>query len=131
MAGTPRPLRIAVIVLRWTLTAVVALGVGIAGVTKLHEPNHWQPLFLAWGYPAWGSMTTGVVEVVGVIALCIPRTATYAAGVLAVVMAIALATLRMHPDGKLGNGATPALYIALLAGIVFIRWRTRTRPVTP
>jgi putative oxidoreductase len=120
--------RIACTILLWTSSVVVALGIGIAGLTKFHRPNRWEPLFAGWGYPPWVSMVVGIAEVCGAIALLVPAVALYAATLLAVVMAGALITLLRHPDGPLGWGATPSVYIILLIIIAVCRSRQRPLP---
>ena len=112
-------------VVLWLCTAICALGIGVAGVTKFPVPNRWQPLYLAWGYPAWLIPATGLVEVGGAVLLFIPRLALGGAGLLLVVMTGALITLLLHPGGPMGWGATPTVYIVLLAVIATIRRRMR------
>jgi putative oxidoreductase len=116
---------IASTIMLWTSSVVVALGIGIAGLTKFLQPNRWEPLFTGWGYPAWFSLVVGIVEVCGAIALLVPAIAFYAATLLAVVMAGALVTLLRHPQGPLGWGRTPSVYIILL--IIIAVWRSRQR----
>lgn len=117
--------RIARTVIVWAFTLVVALGIGVAGLTKLHRPNRWEPLFAGWGYPAWFAIAVGITEVCGAVALLVPGIASYAATFLAVVMAGALVTLLRHPGGPLGWGATPVVYIVLLTIIAVFRRRSR------
>ena len=99
----------------WVLTMAIAVGIGVAGVTKFTQPERWRALFVGWGYPAWFSSVIGAAEVVGAVALFVPPVATYATGLLGVIMLGAFATLVTHPGGPLGWGATPAIYILLLA----------------
>jgi uncharacterized membrane protein YphA (DoxX/SURF4 family) len=73
-------------------------------------------------------MVVGIAEVCGAIALLVPAVALYAATLLAVVMAGALITLLRHPDGPLGWGATPSVYIILLIIIAVCRSRRRPLP---
>lgn len=127
MKNSSRWPRIAGTVVIWTLTVVVAVGIGIAGLTKLHRPNRWEPMFTGWGYPAWFSMIVGIAEVCGAVALVVPGIALYGTGLLGVVMAGALVTLLRHPGGPLGWGATPAVYIFLLLIIAVLR--SRKRPI--
>ena len=115
----------AVSVLLWILTVFVALGIGAAGVTKFTGATQWRDSFTGWGYPAWFASVIGMAEVTGAIGLLIPRTTVYAAACLMAVMVGALGTLLVHPGGRMGWGATPLVYIVLLAVVVAIRWRER------
>lgn len=99
---------------RWILTLAIALGIGVAGVTKFTQPEHWRVLFAGWGYPAWFASVIGAAEVGGAVALFVPPVATYATGLLGVIMLGAFVTLITHPGGPFGWGATPAIYILLL-----------------
>ena len=109
----------------WVVTALPALGIGLAGGSKFIGANHWRGLFLGWGYPAWASSVVGIAEVAGAIGLLVPRLASYAALGLMVVMIGALVTLLTHPGGPMGWGATPLLYLVLLAIVAAVRWRVR------
>jgi putative oxidoreductase len=125
MDTTKRWPRTALLVIVWVFSVVISLGIGVAGITKLHRPNRWEPMFAGWGYPAWFSIAVGVAEVGGAIALLIPGVALYAASLLTVIMVGALITLLRHPGGPFGWGATPAVYVVLLVLIGEIRRRQR------
>jgi putative oxidoreductase len=105
----------------WLASAVLALGIGLAGLTKFLQPHRWQDLFVSWGYPAWFASVVGIAEVMGAIGLLVPRVAFYAATLLAGIMTAAFLTLLSHPGGPLGRGATPAFYLVLLAAVVALR----------
>jgi putative oxidoreductase len=116
-------------VLLWVLTIVIALGIGLAGATKFLQPDRWEPLFAGWGYPAWASKLTGVVEMVGAVALLIPKTTFFAALLLGAVMLGALLTLLTHSGGPLGWGATPLVYLVLLLILAAARRRDQAARV--
>ena len=118
------------VVALWVLTAVAGLGIGLAGVSKFPVPNHWQHQFLNWGYPHWSVFGVGATEVLGAIALFIPRIALVGVSLLLVVMTGALITLLAHPGDPLGRGATPAFYIGVLSIIGLMRWQRRVPNVT-
>ena len=69
--------RVATILL-WIVTVMLPLGLGLAGGAKFMSANQWRELFVGWGYPAWFSSVTGIVEVSGAIALLVPRLASCA-----------------------------------------------------
>ena len=112
-------------IVTWIVSVVPALGIGLAGASKLAGANPWRALFLGWGYPAWCSTVVGIAEVAGAIGLLVPRLAAYAALALMGVMMGALVTLVTHPGGPMGWGATPLLYLVLLAIVAATRWRAR------
>lgn len=118
------------VVALWAFTVVAGLGIGLAGVSKFPVPNHWQHQFSNWGYPYWFVFGVGTAEVLGAIALFIPRVALIGVSLLLVVMIGALTTLLAHPGDSLGGGATPAFYIGILSTIGVIRWQLRPRSVT-
>jgi len=112
----------------WLLSGVAGLGIGVAGITKFPVPNPWERRFLHWGYPHWFVFVVGAAEVLGAIALFIPRVALFGVALLLVVMLGALVTLVAHPGDAFGRGATPAFYIGALCVIGVIRWRQRAVP---
>jgi uncharacterized membrane protein YphA (DoxX/SURF4 family) len=114
----------AVALLLWAATIVVGLGIGLAGTAKFFT-HAWQPLFAGWGYPPWSVAVVGALEIIGGVCLFVPRLAFYAALSLAVIMVGAFVTLRVHPGGALGWGATPLFYILALIGIAAGRGRQR------
>jgi uncharacterized membrane protein YphA (DoxX/SURF4 family) len=107
------------------LIVVAAAGIGIAGLTKFLQPQRWTGLFAGWGYPPAFSFLVGVAEIAGAVALLVPRLSPYAALLLGGVMAGALATLLLHPNGPLGWGMTPLFYLVLLLVIGVQRWPRR------
>jgi uncharacterized membrane protein YphA (DoxX/SURF4 family) len=118
------PRRRVVAVLLWAGTAVVGLGIGVAGAAKF-VTGMWQPLFAGWGYPPRFVAVVGAIEILGCVGLFVPRAAFYAAVSLALIMLGAFITLQMHPGGPLGWGATPLFYLVVLGAIAVLRWRER------
>lgn len=118
-------------ILLWICTVLLALGLGLAGVTKFTSATRWHDLFVGWGYPAWFSPVTGIAEIAGAVALLVPRLAAYGALFLAAVMIGALVTLLTHPGGPMGWGATPTTYIVLLAIVGALRRRERAGSARP
>src|SRR5436305_9671403 len=97
----------------WIATLVAGLGIAVVGAAKFGNPREWQRLFVGWGYPAWMSYAVGAAELIGAVALLIPRFALTGVLVLGVVMTGALITLLLHRGGPMGWGATPAIYLLL------------------
>lgn len=112
------------IILVWAASVLVALGIGLAGITKFVGPGRWQVLFRSWGYPQWFSLFVGALEIAGAIALLIPRLTLYGSLVLGVVMLGALGTLVIHPTAQFGI-TRPVIYLILLIAIATARVRMR------
>lgn len=112
--------------LLWVVTVLETAGMGLAGASKFMNPGGWTSMFEGWGYPAWLAFVIGASELVGALLLLVPRLASYAAGLLIVIMIGALATVLMHP-GRMGPG-TPLLHLVVLAIILVARRGSRWRP---
>lgn len=112
-------------ILIWAATGITAAGIGAAGLAKFIAPHRWEALFQSWGYPASAASVIGAAEVIGALALLVPRASAYAALLLGLVMTGAIATLLAHREGPLGNGGTPAVYATLLIIVAIARWRDR------
>lgn len=122
-SGVPTKLRTLGI---WLLTAVLALLLTAAGAGKFLAAEMWTGLFAGWGYPPWFSYVVGVTEIGGALALLVPRTATYAAGILMVVMISATITLLLNP-GELG--VIPSL--VNFGGLAIVAWVRKKERWTP
>ena len=112
--------------LLWTVTILETLGMGLAGFTKFATPDIWTTNFASWGYPVWFTFAIGAAEMGGAILVLIPRLATYAAVLLAVIMVGALSTVIVH-SSDLGV-AGPIVHLVLLAIIGTSRRSRRWRP---
>ena len=119
---TQQPLGRARSILVWALTLLASLGIGLAGLTKFLQAEHWHGLFASWGYPPSFSFFVGAAEVAGALALLVPRVSSFAATLLAMVMLSAAVTLLRHPGGPLGWGMTPLFYLVVLAVVGTYRW---------
>ncbi|CAB4129924.1 DoxX family [uncultured Caudovirales phage] len=76
--------------LGWLLTAIVTFMLGMSGLTKITSAEQQVTNFTAMNLLPYMALV-GVMEVVGVIALCIPRTSIYGAVILSSVMSGAVA----------------------------------------
>jgi putative oxidoreductase len=106
----------------WVVTSLLACLFVLAGVMKFVNPEMAEH-FVQWGYPDWFRILIGVVEVGGALVLLLPRTACYAAGALAVVMAGAVFTHLLH--GEASQTAVPFVLLGLLVLVGYAR-RPRT-----
>lgn len=107
----------------WILTLLLAALMVGPGMQKFTSPT-WQRMFRTWGYPDGFYLVIGAIEVAGGIGLLIPRTASYSAIVLAIVMLGASATQILR-GGR--NGVGEVVFAVLLAALAWIRWRDRLR----
>jgi uncharacterized membrane protein YphA (DoxX/SURF4 family) len=71
--------------LGWLLTAIVTFMLGMSGLTKITSAEQQVTNFTAMNLLPYMALV-GVMEVAGVIALCIPRTSIYGAVILSSVM---------------------------------------------
>lgn len=110
----------------WIVTVAVAVGMTLAGQSKFTASAMWITQFTGWSLPIWFMYVIGAVEVVGALALLVPRFTTYAAGVLALIMAGALFTLLTNP-GDMGP-VPPLVNLILLVVIGFMRRNRRWKP---
>ena len=107
----------------WLLTLVLAVVMVGPGSQKFTGPT-WERMFRTWGYPDGFYLVIGAVEVIGGLALLIPRVASYSAIMLAVVMIGAAATQILR-GGR--NGVGEIVFATLLCALAAIRWRDRLR----
>ena len=84
----------------------------------------WTDYFSTWGYPAALAFVIGGLEVLGALALFVPRLATYAAGMIALIMCVAAATLIMNP-GTLGPPTIPLVNVIAFSAIAYFRRNER------
>jgi uncharacterized membrane protein YphA (DoxX/SURF4 family) len=114
---------------RWRLVLGVALRLMVTlsfvppVLSKVLAPGKWAHQFVLWGYPSWGAVVTTVVEVVGLIALWIPRFARVAIGVLAVVLVGAACTWLIR--GPSATAAFPGIILLFLAGLAWLEMTVR------
>jgi uncharacterized membrane protein YphA (DoxX/SURF4 family) len=112
----------------WVLQIACAAMFLMAGALKLAGAEKMVETFATLGFGQWFRYFTGIVEVLGAVALVIPAIASLSALSLAVVMVCAvLAHLAV-----LGGSPAPAIVLLVLVGIVAwgrkeraARWFTR------
>lgn len=85
----------------WTLSIVLALAFLASGASKLADAEAASGLayhdqFVAWGYPAWARFIVGTAEVLGALALLMPRVRFFgAAGLTLLMLGAAVTHLRV------------------------------------
>lgn len=102
----------------WIVTLLMAVVMVGPGSQKFTGPT-WERMFRAWGYPDGFYLVIGALEVVGGIALLIPRFASASALVLMVVM-IGAAITQVTQGGR--NGVGEIVFATLMALIAYARW---------
>jgi len=102
----------------WAAFAFVVIGVG-----KFRNP-FWLAAFPRWGYSDGFRMLVGVLEALGGLLLALPRTVTYAAILIDVVMFGALGTLVVHHEKLF----PPIFWLILVSIVGYARRRQAWRP---
>ncbi|MCZ6599634.1 MAG: DoxX family protein [Acidobacteria bacterium] len=97
----------------WLPTLFFALLFFQVGVGKFAAFDAWSERLAGWGYPAGSNVVIGAVELLGAIALLVPRVAGYGAVTLGAVMLGACGTHLLHGEGK------SAAFTAVLAVLLF------------
>jgi len=95
----------------WLLTAIVTFMLGMSGLSKIVGADEAVANFTAMNLLPYMALV-GVMEVAGVIALCIPRTSIYGAVVLSSVMSGAVA---VHLSLMGGAGMMAPIVFGLIA----------------
>jgi uncharacterized membrane protein YphA (DoxX/SURF4 family) len=113
-----QPARSADSVVVWILSVLLAAVFATTGISKLLgvEPLSLQAAAMR-GFPAWIRMVVGVVEIAGAIGLLVPRVASVAASMLALLMIPA--TITQWISGETGV-FIPVLLLVLL---LIVAWR--------
>ena len=102
----------------WTATGLLAALFALAGFMKFVSADA-ATQFAAVGYPYWFCILIGAIEVVGAVALLVPRTAFYAAVALGVVMVGAVFTVLLH--GQAVQAVFPFVVLIVLAAVAYAR----------
>src|SRR5882724_6464213 len=109
-----RPLSKGLNITGWVLQGLMAAAFLAVGASKLAAAPAMVEMFAKLGAGQWFRYLTGALEVIGAVALLIPRTAFYGAALLAVVMAGAIVT---HL-AILGGSPVPALVLLVIVGTI-------------
>lgn len=117
-------MRIIKIVLVWMLQIFIGSMFVLVGVLKFQDPG-WQRSFARWGYPDGFYMVVGVLEAVGGALVFVPALTTYAALLLAMVMAGAALTHVLH--GELQRLPVPLVYLGVVALAGWLRRKSALR----
>jgi uncharacterized membrane protein YphA (DoxX/SURF4 family) len=117
--------QIALEVVTWILTVFIFVIFFRAGILKFSDSSFWAAAFRNMGFPVWFRIVIAVLETAGAVFLLWPRTASYAALNLAVVMVGAIGTVLTV--GSTRNLVQPIAALVLLCIVAALRWRKRYR----
>jgi putative oxidoreductase len=108
----------------WLGAVFLAVAFVFAGSLKLAGASaiRWSERFVHWGYPANAHYVVGVLEVVGGLAVLIPRLRRSASLTLGVIMIGALGTHLVHAEFP---RVIPPL---ILGGVAFLMYWSQRRP---
>jgi uncharacterized membrane protein YphA (DoxX/SURF4 family) len=111
----------------WLLTIMLTVLMAGPGLQKFTGAT-WQRMFREWGYPDGFYLVIGAIEVIGGIALLVPRVASASALVLMCVMIGAAATQLWNGSR---NGVGEIVFALLLGLLAWIRRHDRMRLRSP
>ena len=106
-------------VVLWLITLFLALVCLRSGWLKVSGNIFWVRDFQRWGYPDWFRLVVGIAELISFALLLVPRLASYAAGLFAVVMLGAIFT--HYTNNETSRLPFNLLLLALSLVIVFAR----------
>jgi putative oxidoreductase len=109
-----RPLSKGLNITCWVLQVLAALSFLAAGGSKLASAPAMVEMFAKVGAGQWFRYLTGVLEVIGAVALLFPRATLYGAALLSTVMVGAIFTHLVI----VGGSPIPALILLLIVGTV-------------
>lgn len=107
-----------------SVSVLLALAFAASGITKLIGMQAHVDHFAKWGYPDWFRIFVGAAEVVGAIAIVVPRASLVAAAGLGILMLGAAYTHLANGEGS--QAPVPLILLALLG---YVAWSRRSAPV--
>jgi len=102
----------------WIVRLLLAALFVAQGISKLNGSPAWVARFRAWGYPDHFYLAVGLAELLGAIALLVPRLTTFGTSLLIVVMAGATATHALYREPQV---ITTLVILTLLAVNLYMR----------
>src|SRR5579862_4305175 len=113
-----QPLPKALNITCWVLQGLAALAFLAAGGSKLAGAPAMVEMFARLGAGQWFRYLTGILEVIGAVALLFPKAAFYGAVLLAVVMVGAIVA---HLTVLGGNPTPPFVLLVIVGSIAYLR----------
>ena len=114
VSAVHRPLSKGVNITCWVFQVLAALAFLAAGGSKLASAPAMVEMFAKVGAGQWFRYLTGALEVLGAVALLVPRATFYGATLLSIVMVGAIFTHLV----MVGGSPIPALILLLIVGTV-------------
>ena len=117
-------------VVLWVITLFLALVCLRSGWLKVTGNIFWVRDFYRWGYPDWFRLAVGVVELISLVLLLVPRLASFGASLFAGVMLGAIFTHYANNEtSRLPFNfllLTLSLVIAFMRRPSFLKGRTKS-----
>jgi len=113
------------IVVTWLLQSLLGAVFVLVGLGKFQMWDGWLSRFEMWGYAAWFLALIAALEAVGGGLVLIPRTASYGAALIGVIM---LGAAYTHATSGIGSPAQVAGPLIFCVAVAALRWRDRWRP---
>ena len=108
----------------WIVRLLLAALFVVQGITKLSGSPAWISRFKGWGYPDHFYVAVGLAELLGAIALLIPKFTTFGSSMLIVVMVGATATHVVYREPQV---VTTLVILIMLAASLYVRRSTSAR----
>ena len=100
----------------WVLQVLLVFPFLAAGIPKLASAPGWIARFRGYGYPENFYLMVGAIELLGALALLIPRLAAYGAMVLIAVMIGATVTHLLHSEAPRALVTVTLIFLLALVG---------------
>ena len=111
-------------IVAWILQLLLGVVFVLTGVGKFQQWDGWMSRFESWGYAAWFLVLIAVLEAVGGLLVLVPRTSSYGALGIAVIMVGAAYT---HASTGVGSPLQVAVPLLFCAAVAALRWPDRWR----
>jgi putative oxidoreductase len=118
--------RVGLEILLWALAAMLIMVFARAGWDKFDPSSGWARAFAFWHYPVWFRLLIGVLEIAAAVLLLWPRTATYGAAIIVVIMAGGMGT-HVVIEHRPSRATSELLQFTFASMVLAGRWRTRIR----